>query len=113
MRIKVSDDTNKIIFRLNDSSAAQSLYAQLPLTVEVENYGSNEKIFYPPEKLNTSDVVGGSGPAGALAYFSPWGDVVMYYAPFGSYPGLYILGEATEGAEDIQNLSGTITVTTE
>ena len=111
MRIKVTDGTNDVIFQLNDGSTAQSLYAQLPLTVNVENYGSNEKIFYPPEKLDTSDVVEGSGPAGTLAYFSPWGNVVMYYGSFGAYLGLYILGDATEGAENIQNLSGTITIT--
>lgn len=111
MKIKVSDGNNEIIFLLNDSSAAKSLYGQLPLTLEVENYGSNEKIFYPPEKLDGSDVTEGGGQTGGLAYFSPWGDVVMYYAPFEAYPGLYVLGEATEGSDNIQKLSGTISVT--
>lgn len=113
MKIKVTDGSYTVIFQLNEGSAAKSLHGQLPLTVEVSNYGSNEKIFYPPEKLDTSNVVEGGGPAGMLAYFSPWGNVVMYYAPFGSYQGLYILGEAAEGAENIENLSGTITVTAE
>lgn len=80
MRIKVTDGTDEIIFQLNDSSAAKSLYEQLPLTLDVENYGSNEKIFYPTEKLDTSDVIEGDGLAGTLAYFSPWGNVVMYYS---------------------------------
>lgn len=111
MRIKVTDGNHEVTFRLNDGSAAKSLYEQLPLTVGVENYGSNEKIFYPPEKFDTSDVIEGGGSAGMLAYFSPWGDVVMYYSSFGSYPGLYLLGEAVEGAENIENLSGTITIT--
>ena len=48
-----------------------------------------------------------------MAYFSPWGNVVMYYGPFGSYPGLYLMGEAVEGAENIQTLSGTLTITAE
>lgn len=113
MKIKVSDGTNEVIFLLNDGSAAASLYRQLPITVEAENYGSNEKIFYPPEKLDTSDVTEGSGGAGKLAYFSPWGNVVMYYSSFGAYPGLYIMGEAVQGAENIENLSGKITVTAE
>ena len=110
MKIKVADENYEVIFRLNNSSPAKSLYEQLPLTIEVENYGSNEKIFYPPEKLNTSDVIEGACPAGTLAYFSSWGDVVMYYAPFGSYSGLYVMGEAVEGADCIKNLSGTITI---
>ena len=41
----------------------------------------------------------GGGEAGGLAFFSPWGNVVMYYDSFSSYPGLYILGEAIEGVE--------------
>ena len=110
MQIKVTDGANEVIFRLNNSSAAASLYRQLPLTLDVENYGSNEKIFYPPEKLDTADVIEGVCPAGTLAYFSSWGDVVMYYAPFGSYSGLYVMGEAVEGADCIKNLSGTITI---
>lgn len=110
MQIKVTDGANEVIFQLNNGSAAASLYEQLPITLEIENYGSNEKIFYPPKKLDTSDVIEGAGSAGTLAYFSPWGDVVMYYAPFGSYSGLYIMGEAVEGADHIKNLSGTITI---
>ena len=113
LKIKIADGNCEVIFHLNDGSAAKSLYEQLPLTIKVENYGPNEKIFYPPEKLDISDVTEGGGPAGTLAYFSPWGNVVMYYSPFGSYPGLYILGEAIEGTENIEDLSGTIMVTAE
>ena len=113
MRIHVTDGTNEVVFQLNDSSAAQSLCEQLPLELDVENYGSNEKIFYPPEQLNTENVIEGEGEKGTLAYFSPWGDVVMYYDSFDAYPGLYILGEAVQGADNIELLSGTITITAE
>ena len=111
MKIKVTDGNYEVVFRLNDSSTAKSLYEQLPLTIEVENYGPNEKIFYPPEKLDTSDANEDGGPFGSLAYFSPWGNVIMYYSPFGPYPGLYNLGVAIEGAENIENMSGTIVIT--
>lgn len=113
MLIKVTDGSNTVRYQLNGSSAAQSLYEQLPITVAVENYGSNEKIFYPPTSLDISDIVEGGGPEGTLAYFSPWGNVIMYYSPFGAYPGLYTLGEPIEGVDQIRNLSGTITVTAE
>lgn len=39
--IKVTDGTNEIVFKLNDSSASKSLYEQLPLTLDVENYSPN------------------------------------------------------------------------
>ena len=110
MRIKVTDGTNTVIYRLNDSPSARSLYGMLPLDVEVENYGSNEKIFYPEETIDTADGVESDGEAGGLALFSPWGNVVMYYDKFDSYPGLFILGEAVEGVNQIEDLSGTIHV---
>ncbi|MBR2823641.1 MAG: hypothetical protein IKE24_08155 [Clostridia bacterium] len=110
MKIRVSDGTNTIIYQLNDSPSARSLYGMLPMDTAVENYGSNEKIFYPEQTIDPTDGTEGGGKAGGLALFSPWGNVVMYYDSFASYPGLYILGEAVEGAEQVKNLSGTIHV---
>lgn len=111
MMIQVTDGTHEIVFALNDTPAAKSLYAQLPLEMEVKNYGGNEKIFYPPETLDGTDAVETGGNAGGLAYFSPWGNVVMYYGAFSQYPGLYVLGEAISGGEQISQLTGTICVT--
>ena len=110
MRISVSDGTHTIIYQLNDSPSAKSLYCMLPLDVAVENYGSNEKIFYPPQAIDTDDGIEGGGEAGGLALFSPWGNVVMYYGSFGSWPGLYIMGQASEGADQVSALSGMIHV---
>lgn len=111
MRIRVSDGTHTVVFALNETSAAQSLYDMLPLSVEVNNYGNNEKIFYPPTTITFGDdCIEGDCPAGTLALFSPWGNVVMYYGAASRYSGLYILGTAIEGAEAIGSLSGTITV---
>ena len=112
MIIRVATDDYEVIFALNDTSAAASLYGQLPLTIDVENYSNNEKIFYP-EKLDCRDVIEGTCGEGTLAYFSPWDDVVMFYGPQCKYPGLYILGEAIEGADNIRNLSGKIEITKE
>ena len=106
--IRVSDGTHTVLYQLNDSPSARSLYEMLPLDTEVENYGHNEKIFYPPQTIAMEDGIEGGGQAGALALFSPWGNVVMYYAPFGSYPGLYLLGEAIDGAEWVESLSGRV-----
>ena len=86
------------------------MYGQLPLTIDVENYSNYEKIIYP-EKLDCTDVTEVTCEAGTLAYFSPWDDVVMFYGPQSKYPGLYILGEAVEGADNIRNLSGKIEIT--
>ena len=111
MRIRVSDGTNTVIYELNETSAAKSLYGMLPLEVTVENYGNNEKIFYPPTAVSHGpDCIEDDCPAGTLALFSPWGNVVMYYGAASRYSGLYILGKAIEGAAGISRLTGTIRV---
>ena len=113
MKISVTDGMHTIIYQLNDSPSAKSLYSMLPMDIEVENYGSNEKIFYPEEKIDTADGIEGGGGAGDLALFSPWGNVVMYYDTFNSYPGLYLLGTAEKGADQVKDLSGTIHIEAE
>lgn len=111
MIIRVSDGSNAIMFELNTSIAARDLYNQLPLTVEVENFSSNEKIFYPSADLNVEDTPRSSGGgAGILAYYEPWGDVVMFYDSFSSASGLYELGIAKEGTDQISSLSGEIII---
>jgi hypothetical protein len=111
MQITVKGNGNTIVYELNDSPAARDLYGQLPLSIEVENYGGNEKIYYPPKKLGTANTpLVKKAENGTLAYYAPWGDVVMFYGGFGSASGLYELGRAIKGSEHIRSLSGTITI---
>ena len=110
MKIKVVANGKTTVFKLNSSQAAKDLYAQLPLSISVENYGNNEKIFYPPKKLNTTDTPQADARVGTLAYYAPWGNVVMFYGTFGSAAGLYELGHAVSGSENIQGMSGTIRI---
>lgn len=106
----MTGDGNRIVFALNNSTAAKELYAQLPMSVEVENFSNNEKIFYPPEKLDTGDAPLAEGPAGTLAYYDPWGDVVMFYGESHGASGLYQLGTAVTGTEYISELAGEIRI---
>lgn len=109
-RISIEYDGNTIVFELNDSQAAQDLYDQLPLSVESEDYSDNEKIFYPSEDLDVSGAPEAEGGAGVLAYYEPWGDVVMFYDDFDSNSSLYELGRAVSGSEWIEDMSGTIEI---
>lgn len=111
MTIHVKSNGHTTVFKLNDSDASKALYAQLPLSIEVENFGGNEKIFYPPQKLTTNNTPSANAKNGTLAYYAPWGDVVMFYKDFGSAGGLYELGEAVDGKEYISEMSGTINIT--
>ena len=111
MKIKVTSETAEVIFELNDSSASKSFYGQLPLTVTVENYGKNEKVFEPSQKLDVSNVWEGSCPTGSIAYFSPWNNIAMYYGDAPEYKRLYPMGTAMAGVEQIGELAGRVTIT--
>lgn len=108
MHIQVTSNSHTTVFKLNNSTAAKALYDQLPMFIEVEDYGKKEKIFYPPKKLDTSNTPSTDAKAGTLAYYAPWGDVVMFYKPFGSVSGLYELGQAVSGSEYIHEMTGKI-----
>ena len=110
MKIKVTSKEYGIIYELNQSQAAKDLYAQLPLTLEVKDFSTNEKTFYPPEELDISDAPLANAEKGSLCYYSPWADVVMFYDYFGQGSSLYELGEVVSGKADIEKLNGTITV---
>ena len=43
MKIKVKSKAYEIVYELNESKAAMQLYAQLPLTLEVKDFSTNEK----------------------------------------------------------------------
>ena len=110
MKIKVVANGKEIVFALNDTSVSRSFYAQLPLSVDVENYSNNEKIFQPPKKLDCSKAQEGACPVGSIAYFSPWNNVCMYYDDMSRYPGLYVMGKAVSGAEQIRNITGNVKI---
>ncbi|HJC57069.1 MAG TPA: hypothetical protein H9700_06860 [Candidatus Eisenbergiella intestinipullorum] len=110
-QIAVQSGDNRVVYGLNDSAAADSLYEQLPLTIEVEDYGANEKIFYPPQELNTENSPLAEDGAGTLAYYAPWGDVVMFYADYRENPSLFELGQVISGGDLVSGLSGTVTIT--
>lgn len=105
----LTEDGGVIVFELNDSSAADDLYAQLPLTTQIEDFSTNEKIFYP-EELDISDTPQAGTEIGTLAYYAPWGDVVMFYEAYQANASLYELGYVVSGEELIPGLSGTVTI---
>jgi hypothetical protein len=111
MQISIQVNGNTIVFKLNSSQAAKELYEQLPLTTIVEDYSNNEKIFYPPKKLHITDTPLANAKLGTLAYYVPWGDVVIFYDIFGSANGLYELGNVISGGEHMKNMLGMIKIT--
>lgn len=109
MNIKITNHDSAATFALNDSPAAQDLLKQLPLTITVKNYSSDEKVFYPTP-LSVKDTPASKGQAGDLAYFAPWDDVAIFYRDFSAAPGLYQLGHCIAGQENLAKLTGEIKI---
>lgn len=100
MRVMMIVNGREHPIRLNDSKAARSFYEQLPLEAELEDYNQTEKIYYPPEKLDTSDAPAGmAAKAGQLNYYAPWGNICFFYEDFPYGNGLVNLGELEEGPD--------------
>ena len=110
VQITIYSNTEPVTFMLNDSMAAKELIKQLPLKIEMKNYSNNEKIFYPPHKLSTDNTPLANAQNGTLAYYAPWGDVVLFYDDFGKASGLYELGFVVSGKEHIKNILGEVEI---
>lgn len=109
-QIAVTWGNSQVVYEMNGSPIAQSFLEQLPLTMEIEDYSTNEKIFYPPQPLDTNDSPLAQTGAGTLAYYEPWGDVVFFYGGYRQNPGLFELGQAVSGGELVSQMSGTVTI---
>ena len=86
---------------LEDNPATRDFYALLPLKLEFSDYVGKEKI--SPElskRLNTSGLNGYDPKVGDLFYFSPWGNVGIFYAKQPFHNGLVRFGSI-----DTQTLS--------
>ena len=110
LKIRVAWDDHEVIYELNDSLAAKGLYDALPITVMIEDYSDNEKIFYPENTLDTSDAPLASGGPGTLAYYAPWGDVVFFYGEYHENSALYALGEVINGEDLIGLMNGEVLI---
>jgi len=113
MNLVIEANGKTLVFRLNESDASKDLLAQLPHAVKFEDFGGKEKIFYPPKRLRTERTPLANAKVGTLAYYAPWGDVVLFYGDFGAASGLYELGRAVSGAEFISALKGLAQVSVE
>lgn len=97
MQVRVRDtEGNTVTLQLNNSNAAKALYKQLPLTIAMENYSTNEKIFYPPTTLDTTNTPLAEPGTTTVAYYKPWDDVVLFYGPYRANDQLFALGTVAE-----------------
>lgn len=98
MKIRFVFDDQTIHATLDDTPSTRDFVRQLPLSFELEDYASTEKIAYLPEKLTREGAPSGtSARAGDIAYYAPWGNLVIFYRDFGHANGLIHLGKIDAG----------------
>ncbi|OOF61311.1 cyclophilin-like fold protein [Rodentibacter sp. Ppn85] len=94
MKVKITLDSGVYSGVLEDNPTAQSFWQQLPLESTLENYCHNEKILYPPHKLNVQNAPSRyAAKSGDITYYAPWGNVAMFFEQGEDAVGLIYLGK--------------------
>lgn len=114
MKLKITFGETELTAILYDNPTSRDLISMLPITTELEDYASNEKIFYPDRKLSSEGAPSGFDPSkGDITYYAPWGDVAIFYKNFSYSKGLISLGKIeNNGIEQLKN-AGNASVTFE
>jgi hypothetical protein len=95
---------------LENGAAARDFASLLPLKLTLKDY---EKVSDLPRRLNTEGAPPGVEPElGDVAYYSPWGNVALFYRGFGYSEGLVRLGRIESGVQFLEN-PGSLQVTVE
>ena len=112
MKIRMTMAGQIITASLEESDSARDFFAMLPLTLPFEDYAETEKIAYLPGKLTTQGAPKGIDPnVGDICYYTPWGNLAIYYRDFGYSSGLIRLGRITSGLDALTaQPSGTLTI---
>ncbi len=110
-KLKISFGETQLTATLFDNPTSRDFISMLPITTELEDYASNEKIFYPEHKLADSGAPAGYNPSkGDITYYAPWGDVAIFYKDFSYSTGLISLGKIDEnGVDKLKNADGPVT----
>jgi hypothetical protein len=100
MKIRMDVEGTVVTATLLDNEAARDFASLLPLTLTLKDYAAAEKISDLPKRLATRGVPAGMDPTvGDVAYYSPWGNLAVFYKDSGYASGLVKLGRIDSGGE--------------
>ena len=115
MQIQITIGDQQFGASLEDSAAARDLAAQLPVTLDMVDHGGVEKTGPLPSPLSVDGQPEGADPeVGAVGYYAPGNDLVLYYGDQSYFPGIVVLGRLDgDAASRIADLEGPVTATVE
>jgi hypothetical protein len=105
IRIKVKDTV--LTATMINTETSRDFISMLPLTLNMKDYSGTEKISDLPRKLSTKNAPSGCDPSvGDITYYSPWGNLAIFYKDFGYSKGLVKLGSLDGGVEQLGSIKG-------
>lgn len=104
MKIKISFNNTELTATMFDNPTTRDFIKLLPLTLKLDDYAGTEKVGILPKKLSLKDGPSGSDPSiGDIAYYSPWGNLAIFYRNFSFASGLIIMGKLDTGISILKN----------
>ncbi|MEH7416544.1 cyclophilin-like fold protein [Neobacillus drentensis] len=112
--IKLTFNNEEVMVKVFDNPTSRDFLSILPMTLTFEDYAGTEKISYLPKKLTKEDAPSGcDASVGHFTYYSPWGNLAIFYQDFGVANGLIKIGKIESGIEKLASMKGNFTVTIE
>ena len=100
MKIKIQVGDKVVSATMRDNPTARDFSSLLPLTLDLKDYASAEKVSDLPKRLTNESAPARSVPiSGNIALYAPWGNLVIYYKDDQIGDGVIILGHVDEGLE--------------
>lgn len=115
MKIQITVNGQRMQATIFDSAAGRDLLAQLPLTIDMTDHGAVEKTGPLPSPRSRDGQPEGADPdVGAVGYYAPGNDFVLYYGDQSYFPGIVVIGRLDgDAASRIADMDGAVTATVE
>lgn len=108
--VRLTIGQSEVLIDLLDNPAANAFAAQLPLTLAFSDYAGAEKIATLPTRLSVKGSPSAREIPTDFTYFSPWGNLAVFYDGVGNDGQLLALGRIRTGkavlAKQRENFTG-------
>jgi hypothetical protein len=110
MKISIKIQDKVITATLAENATSWDFVSLLPISLTLEDYAATEKISDLPRRLSIEGAPAGSDPSiGDITYYSPWGNLAIFYRDFRYSSGLIKIDSGIEAL----NVAGSTKVTIE
>jgi hypothetical protein len=107
MKIRIKVGKEVLTATMLNTETSRDFISMLPLTLRMKDYSGTEKISDLSRRVSTKDTPSGYDPSvGDIAYYSPWGNLAIFYKDFGYSKGLIKLGSIDGGIEKLAGMQG-------